>query len=85
MYLTLMLIFFELNLSQQQPTSIAEAMILDTEASVMANFEFLAHTDIDMEEEEGEMEDELYETDGETKPNKVFPIFYIKVECFCIE
>lgn len=46
-------------------------MILDTEASVMANFEFLAHTDIDMEEEEGEVEDELYDTDAEPKQNKV--------------
>lgn len=56
---------------QQQPTSIAEAMILDTEASVMANFEFLAHTDIDMEEEEVEVEEALYETDGDIKPSKV--------------
>ncbi|XP_044015690.1 striatin isoform X3 [Aphidius gifuensis] len=55
---------------EQQPTSIAEAMILDTEASVMANFEFLAHTDIDMEEEEVEVEEALYETDGDIKSNK---------------
>lgn len=47
-----------------------EAIIYDTEASVMANFEFLAHTDIDMEEEEGEVEDENYEADAEPKQNK---------------
>ncbi|XP_071454671.1 striatin-3 [Hetaerina americana] len=34
------------------PSSLAEAMILDTEAAVMANFEFLAHTDVDMDDEE---------------------------------
>lgn len=55
---------------EQQPTSIAEAMILDTEAAVMANFEFLAHTDMDMEEEEGDVEDEMYDTNIEPKSNK---------------
>ncbi|XP_063986956.1 striatin isoform X2 [Diachasmimorpha longicaudata] len=54
----------------KEPTSLTDAMILDTEASVMANFEFLAHTDIDMEEEEGEVEDELYDADAEPKQNK---------------
>lgn len=44
--------------------------MLDTEASVMANFEFLAHTDIDMEEEEQEI-DELYDTNAEQEQNKV--------------
>ncbi|KAK2587425.1 hypothetical protein KPH14_003138 [Odynerus spinipes] len=55
---------------KQQPASIAEAMILDTEAAVMANFEFLAHTDMDMEEEEGDVEDEMYDTNMEPKSNK---------------
>lgn len=55
---------------KQQPASIAEAMILDTEAAVMANFEFLAHTDMDMEEEEGDVEDEMYDANTESKSNK---------------
>ncbi|EFN83985.1 hypothetical protein EAI_03367 [Harpegnathos saltator] len=56
--------------SDQQPSSIAEAMILDTEAAVIANFEFLGHTDMDMEEEEGDGDDEIYDTNTDTKPNK---------------
>ncbi|KAK0088936.1 hypothetical protein PV325_010124 [Microctonus aethiopoides] len=56
--------------AEKQPASVTEAIIYDTEASVMANFEFLAHTDIDMEEEEGEVEDENYEADAEPKQNK---------------
>lgn len=68
----LMLItFFSLFLYGQQPSSIAEAIILDTEAAVMANFEFLAHTDMDMEEEEGDVEDDAYDTNMDSKPNKV--------------
>ncbi|XP_046737972.1 striatin [Diprion similis] len=55
---------------EAHPTPLAEAMILDTEAAVMANFEFLAHTDIDMEEEEGDVEEEIYESNSDTKPNK---------------
>ncbi|XP_072753299.1 striatin-3 [Anoplolepis gracilipes] len=55
---------------KQQPSSIAEAMILDTEAAVIANFEFLGHTDMDMEEEEGDVEDEIYDANTDTKPNK---------------
>lgn len=46
-------------------------MILDTEAAVIANFEFLGHTDMDMEEEEGDGEDEIYHSNTDTKPNKV--------------
>lgn len=46
-------------------------MILDTEAAVIANFEFLGHTDMDMEEEEGDVEDEIYDASADTKPNKV--------------
>ncbi|XP_025156243.1 uncharacterized protein LOC112588990 [Harpegnathos saltator] len=38
-----------------------KAMILDTEAAVIANFEFLGHTDMDMEEEEGDGEDQIYD------------------------
>lgn len=55
----------------------AEAMILDTEAAVIANFEFLGHTDMDMEEEEGDVEDEIYDTNTDTKPNKVIIIISI--------
>ncbi|KAL6444103.1 hypothetical protein ACFW04_001804 [Cataglyphis niger] len=55
---------------KQQPSSMAEAMILDTEAAVIANFEFLGHTDMDMEEEEGDVEDEIYDANTDTKPNK---------------
>ncbi|XP_001601585.2 striatin-3 isoform X2 [Nasonia vitripennis] len=55
---------------KQQPSSIAEAMILDTEAAVMANFEFLAHTDIDMEEEENDGEEEIYDSKTDAKQNK---------------
>lgn len=49
-------------------------MILDTEAAVIANFEFLGHTDMDMEEEEGDVEDEIYDANTDTKPNKVIII-----------
>nr|CAD7402873.1 unnamed protein product [Timema poppensis] len=35
-----------------QPSSLAEAMILETEAAVMANFEFLAQADVDMDEDD---------------------------------
>ncbi|XP_018397214.1 PREDICTED: striatin-3 isoform X2 [Cyphomyrmex costatus] len=55
---------------KKQPSSIAEAMILDTEAAVIANFEFLRHTDMDMEEEEGDVEDEIYDANADTKSNK---------------
>ncbi|XP_050445187.1 striatin-3 isoform X2 [Cataglyphis hispanica] len=55
---------------QKKPSSMAEAMILDTEAAVIANFEFLGHTDMDMEEEEGDVEDEIYDANTDTKPNK---------------
>lgn len=52
-------------------------MILDTEAAVIANFEFLGHTDMDMEEEEGDVEDEIYDANTDTKPNKVIIIISI--------
>ncbi|XP_025161647.1 uncharacterized protein LOC112590129 isoform X1 [Harpegnathos saltator] len=55
--------------SDQQPPSIAEAMVLDTEAAVIANFEFLGHTDVDMEEER-DGDDEIYDANTDTKPNK---------------
>lgn len=62
-------------------------MILDTEAAVIANFEFLRHTDMDMEEEEGDVEDEIYDTNTDTKPNKVnFYYYFILLLCntlFC--
>ncbi|XP_066582711.1 striatin-3-like isoform X2 [Prorops nasuta] len=53
-----------------EPSSIAEAMILDTQAAVMSNFEFLSDNDMDMEEEEGDVEDEIYNTNAEPKPKK---------------
>ncbi|KZC09556.1 Striatin-3 [Dufourea novaeangliae] len=58
----------------RNPSSITESMILDTEAAVMANFEFLAHTGMDMEEEEGDVEDDTFDTNIEPKPNKVMNI-----------
>ena len=72
-YLSIFLIlnnFFPL-IFQPQPSSIAEAMILDTEAAVMANFEFLAHTDIDMDEDENDGEEEMYDSNPDSKQNKV--------------
>lgn len=41
-----------------QPGTMAEAMILDTEAAVMANFEFLQHTDGEMSDDD-DMSDDL--------------------------
>lgn len=41
-----------------QPSSMAEAMMLDTEAAVMANFEFLQQQDVDMEDDD-DMSDDL--------------------------
>ncbi|CAH1985182.1 unnamed protein product [Acanthoscelides obtectus] len=41
-----------------QPSSLAEAMILDTEAAVMANLDFLSNTDVDMEDDD-DMSDEV--------------------------
>nr|CAI5854598.1 unnamed protein product [Callosobruchus analis] len=54
-----------------QPSSLAEAMILDTEAAVMANLDFLSNTDVDMDddddmsddvdiEQSDDMEDDIY-------------------------
>lgn len=43
---------------KSQPTTMAEAMILDTEAAVMANFEFLGQTDVEMSDED-EIADDL--------------------------
>lgn len=61
-------------------------MIFDTEAAVMANFEFLAQTGMDMEEEEGDVEDDTYDTNMDPKPNKVIhiygPIIYIVIEFY---
>ncbi|XP_014206120.1 striatin-4 isoform X2 [Copidosoma floridanum] len=54
-----------------RPTSMAEAMIMKTEAAVMANFEFLAHTDIDIEEDENDGEEEIYDSNTDSKQNKV--------------
>lgn len=41
-----------------QPTSVAEAMLLDTEAAVMANFEFLSNVaDVDMDDDDDMSDD----------------------------
>ncbi|XP_034947263.1 striatin-3 [Chelonus insularis] len=54
-----------------KPIRMADAIIFDAEASVTANFEFLANADIDMEEEEGEAEDDFYDKDNnEVKQNE---------------
>lgn len=44
-----------------QPSNLVEAMMLDTEAAVMANFEFLSGADVDMEDEDG-LEDDIDES-----------------------
>ncbi|KAL0266514.1 UNVERIFIED_CONTAM: hypothetical protein PYX00_009027 [Menopon gallinae] len=36
-----------------QPTSLTEAMVLETEAAIMANFEYLGHDDVEMDDEDG--------------------------------
>lgn len=60
-------------------------MILDTEAAVMANFDFLAHTDIDMEEEDNDGEEEIYDSNTDAQQNKVrvrinffYPVVYME-------
>ncbi|XP_023018295.1 connector of kinase to AP-1 [Leptinotarsa decemlineata] len=40
-----------------QPGSLAEAMMLDTEAAVMANLDFLSNTDVDMDDDEDMSDD----------------------------
>ncbi|XP_028147840.1 striatin-3 isoform X1 [Diabrotica virgifera virgifera] len=40
-----------------QPSSLAEAMILDTEAAVMANLDFLSNTDVDMDDDDDMSDD----------------------------
>lgn len=53
-----------------QPSSLAEAMILDTEAAVMANFEFLSNVaDVDMEDDD-DMSDEA-DVDGTDEMDEV--------------
>jgi hypothetical protein len=49
---------------QAQPSSLAEAMILDTEAAVIANFEFLSQTDVDMDDDD-DMSDDLEPPDDD--------------------
>lgn len=45
-----------------QPSSLAEAMIMDTEAAVMANLDFLANADVDMDDDEDMGDDVDIET-----------------------
>ncbi|XP_017766220.1 PREDICTED: striatin-3 [Eufriesea mexicana] len=54
----------------EQPSSIAETIMLDTEAAVAASFEFLAHTDMDIEGAERDVEDDTYDTNMDPKSNK---------------
>ncbi|XP_060530536.1 striatin isoform X2 [Cylas formicarius] len=59
---------------KSQPSSLAEAMMLDTEAAVMANLEFLSNTDVDMEDDD-DMSDEgdidpSADMEDEVKQNK---------------
>lgn len=49
---------------KSQPATMAEAMILDSEAAVMANFEFLGQTDVEMSDDD-EIADELDMVVGE--------------------
>lgn len=58
-----------------QPASMAEAMILDSEAAVMANFEFLGQTDVEMSDDDDVSDDldlvnEGEETDTKTSKRK---------------
>ncbi|KAL1489800.1 hypothetical protein ABEB36_013732 [Hypothenemus hampei] len=48
---------------KSQPNSLTEAMMLDTEAAVIANLSFLSNTDVDMDDDE-DMSD-----DGDLDPN----------------
>lgn len=45
--------------------------MLDTEAAVMATFEFLGNADIDMDDDDGENEEDMYDSGSEPKQNKV--------------
>lgn len=44
-------------MKKTQPSSLTEAMMLDTEAAVMANLDFLGNTDVDMEDDDEMNED----------------------------
>lgn len=47
------------NNNAQNTNSLTEAMILDSEAAVMANFEFLANTDVEMSDDDEANENDL--------------------------
>lgn len=49
---------------KSQPANMAEAMMMDSEAAVMANFEFLAQTDVEMSDDD-EISDEFEIREGE--------------------
>lgn len=40
-----------------QPSCLTEAMMLDTEAAVMANLDFLSNADVDMEDDDDMSDD----------------------------
>lgn len=59
---------------KSQPSSLAEAMMLDTEAAVMANLSFLSDNDVEMEDDDdmnddGEIDTNV-EMEDEVKQNK---------------
>lgn len=54
---------------KSQPATMAEAMILDTEAAVMANFEFLGQADVEMSDED-EIADDLDMVVGDENDSK---------------
>ena len=47
-----------------------EAMILDSEAAVIANFEFLAQADSEMSEDDDDMSDEIGDSSDDTTDMK---------------
>lgn len=58
--------------SQQATT--AEAMVLDSEAAISANFEFLAHSDIEMSEDDGIADDsDMVSDESDMKTTKRKP------------
>lgn len=54
---------------QAQLSSLAEAKILDTEAAVTANFEFLSHTDVGMDDDDDMSDD--FEPPDDDDPDDV--------------
>ncbi|XP_039284880.1 striatin-3 isoform X2 [Nilaparvata lugens] len=51
------------NKSSSQPSSLTEQMMLDTEAAVMANFEFLAQAEVDLDDDDDD-DDDMDQVEG---------------------